>query len=332
MSHTLCEYVFSSVFIDRGGEVYSCCHKQPGCYGNIYDSPLSTILSGTALSRKQELSRAGRLDCFAGCNLLSFTLKQEQSGELLSYSSFPIIRKLTLALGWFCNINCVMCPQDHAERNFLDVDVLKRNIDWRQVQEIICEGGEPLAAPTVWELWTYLISLGKKVNFVTNGLIMTAEKAARIAAHSDYIYISFNAATAETYARVARGGSWSKLLTNLGLIHEAKRAAHSQLRIIGHFTIVEENIHELPAFLDLAVTLGLDIVNFGYNRIEHMGACIDQLLQQNEALRDRLSQQVNEAALRASRSVIVDCSRLQYLGLLSHRDPRWLKIVTPSGM
>jgi len=272
------------------------------------------------------------LDCFATCNLLSFTLKHERASKLLSDSSFPTIRKLTLALGWFCNINCVMCPQDHSERNFLAVDVLKRNIDWSQVQEIICEGGEPLAAPTVRELWDHLISLGKKVNFVTNGLIMTAEKAERIAVHSDYIYISFNAATAETYARVTRGGSWSKLLSNLGLIQEARRVAHSQLRIIGHFTIVEENLHELPDFLDLATTLGLDIVNFGYNRIEHMGTCIDQLLQGNEALRNRLSQQVREAALRASRSVIVDGSRLQYLGLLSHHDPRWLTVVSPSGM
>ena len=27
--HALCEYVLTSVFIDRDGEVCACCHKQP---------------------------------------------------------------------------------------------------------------------------------------------------------------------------------------------------------------------------------------------------------------------------------------------------------------
>jgi MoaA/NifB/PqqE/SkfB family radical SAM enzyme len=332
MNHTLCEYVFHAVFIDRDGEVFACCHKQPASYGNIYRSPLAEILRGHAAQRAREQTINGSLACFSECNLLNFHVKREPPDDLQSGAHSQAIRKLTLALGWFCNINCLMCPQDHAERNFLDVGVLKRHIDWSQVGEIICEGGEPLAAPTVRELWDYLIGIGKKVNFVTNGLVMTPERAARAASHSDYIYISFNAATSATYSRVTQGASWTKLLGNLAMIQEARRAAGSPLRIIGHFTIIEENLDEIPDFLDLAMALGLDIVNFGYNRIVQMGACIDRLLDQNRPLRDRLSRRLHEAVLRTRDSIAIDASRLEYLQLLNAADLQLAKVVWPSGM
>ncbi len=196
----------TSVFIDRDGEVYACCHKEPVSYGNIYQAPLAAILAGEQVRLQQDRSRTGTLRCFDRCNLLTFNSKRLPPSGLSPSPVFPRINKLTLSLGWFCNIDCVMCPQDHAERNFLSVETLVRNIDWPSVGEIICEGGEPLAAPTARRLWDYLASIGKKVNFVTNGLVVSPRTAAQIATHSDYIYISFNAATAETYARVSRGG------------------------------------------------------------------------------------------------------------------------------
>lgn len=332
MSHTLCEYALHAAFIDRDGEVYACCHKQPVSYGNIYRAPLADILRGGPAAQAREQSRAGKLHCFDRCNLLNFNVKRETPEWPANVAGLSAVRKLTLALGWFCNIACRMCPQNHAERNFLSVDVLKRHIDWSQVGEIICEGGEPLAAPTVRELWDFLIGIGKKVNFVTNGLIMTPEKAARVAAHSDYIYMSFNAAAADTYSRVTQGASWGKLLKNLATIQEARSAAHSPLRIIGHFTIIEDNIHELPDFLDLAASLGVDIVNFGYNRIEQMGACIERLLQQNEPLRESLSRRLHEAILRTRDSMVIDASRLEYLGLVNSAHLNLIRVVRPSGM
>jgi MoaA/NifB/PqqE/SkfB family radical SAM enzyme len=332
VNHTLCEYVFHGVFIDREGSVYACCHKQPAPYGNIYQSPLADILRGRAPERAREQAANGSLHCFTGCNLLNFHVKREPPDNLHIGAGLQEIRKLTLALGWFCNIKCRMCPQDHGERNFLNVEVLKRHVNWSQVGEIICEGGEPFAAPTVGELWDYLISIGKKVNFITNGLIMTPENAARAASHSDYIYISFNAATSATYSRVTQGASWAKLLRNVAMIQDARRAAGTPLRIIGHFTIIEENLEEVPDFLDLAVVLGLDIVNFGYNRIAQMGSCIDQLLEQNGALRDRLSRRLHEAVLRTRDSITIDASRLEYLRLLNSTDLQLAKVVRPSGM
>jgi len=229
-------------------------------------------------------------------------------------------------------VDCVMCPQDHAERIALPIDVLRTQIDWQDVDEIICEGGEPLAAPTVQALWTHLIGLGKQVNFVTNGLAITSRSAERIARHSAYVYLSFNAATASTYQRVVRGGSWDKLLRSVARLKEARAAAAAPLRIIGHFTIVEQNLREVAAFIELAADLGLDIVNFGYNRISHMGACIDDVLRNDAGLRTTLARQIREVEARVGDRVIVDPSRLQYLGLVRPGDPLWGRVVFPSGM
>jgi MoaA/NifB/PqqE/SkfB family radical SAM enzyme len=332
LRHTLCRYVLSSVFIDRDGEVYACCHKQPVSYGNIYRGRLTDILESGAPQLQQDRARAGTLDCFAGCNLLTFNDKHLDAAQLPRAASYPRIGKLTLSLGWFCNIDCVMCPQDHAERNFLSVELLARQIDWPDVGEIICEGGEPLAAPNARPLWDHLISIGKKLNFVTNGLVITPRTAARMAEHSDYVYISFNAARAETYARVARGGSWDRLMRGLRLVQAARQAAGSALAIIGHFTIVEENLDELPDFLDFAVAAGLDIVNFGYNRIPQFGACIDLMLDADPALRRSLRDRLRAAARRTERRIRIDPSRLQYLGLLDPADPLRRQAVYPSGM
>lgn len=330
LGHTICDYVLSSIFIDRDGEVFSCCHKQPVSYGNIYQSSLTDILAGDEIRRQQDRSRAGTLDCFAACNLLTFNSKRESGISVPP--TFPTIRKLTLSLGWFCNIDCVMCPQDHTERDFLSVETLQRQIDWPLVDEIICEGGEPLAAPTARRLWDYLIGIGKKVNFVTNGLVISPRTAERVASHSDYIYISFNAACAETYARVSRGGSWSRLLRNVGMIQNARRAAGSDLKIIGHFTIVDENIRELPEFLDFAASLDLDIVNFGYNRIAQFGAPVDRLLDDDPDLRHDLRIRIRDSARRNEHRIQIDPSRLQYLWLIDPSDPLWHNVVHFSGM
>ena len=330
MSHTRCEYVFGAVFIDRDGDVYPCCHKLPVAYGNIYAQTLAEVLASPRVREQQERSRSGRLSCFGGCNLLTYRSKHGPAPP--AAPSYPRIRKLTLSLGWFCNIDCVMCPQDHAERNFLAVETLARQVDWASVDEIICEGGEPLAAPTARRLWEHLASLGKKVNFVTNGLVVTPRTAAQMALHSDYIYISFNAASPETYARVARGGSWSRLLRNVRMIQNARRAANSALVIIGHFTIVAENLAELPDFLDFAAEIGVDIVNFGYNRIPQFGTCIDTLLAADAPLRQGLRDRLRAAARRTERRIRIDPSRLQYLGLLDPGDPLQGAVVYPSGM
>jgi MoaA/NifB/PqqE/SkfB family radical SAM enzyme len=328
----LCNYVFGAVFIDRDGEVYACCHKQPQSYGNVCRSPLTTILATPAVVHHQEQSRAGGLACFTTCNLLNFNEKMEHPPYGHDRSIYPAIAKLTLSLGWFCNVNCVMCPQDHAERRFLPVNVLRDHVDWERVDEVICEGGEPLAAPTAHALWDMLIARGKKVNFVTNGLILTGRTIAKLTRHSDYLYISFNAATRDTYTRVVRGGSWDRLMRGLRLVQEARAADASPLKIIGHFTIVEDNLHEIAAFIDLAAALDLDIVNFGYNRIAHMGACIDELLRNDDWLRRTLADEIRGASSRVNTRVAIDPSRLQYLGLVEPGDPLWDRVVYPSGM
>jgi pyrroloquinoline quinone biosynthesis protein E len=225
-----------------------------------------------------------------------------------------------------------MCPQDHSERRFLSVEVVRDHIEWDGVGEIICEGGEPLAAPTAHALWDALIARGKKVNFITNGLILTTRTAEKVAHHSDYLYLSFNAATSDTYARVVRGGSWEKLLHGLQRVQQARARANSALRIIGHFTIVEQNLHEIPDFIELAASLQVDIVNFGYNRIPHMGMCIDEHLRNHAHSRRRLAERIRAAAARVDGQVVIDPSRLQYLQLVEPGDALWGRMVQPSGM
>ncbi|QEH32404.1 molybdenum cofactor biosynthesis protein A [Aquisphaera giovannonii] len=331
-SHTRCDYVLRSAFIDRDGEVYACCHRAPVGYGNIASAHLLDILRRPAACAARDRSREGSLECFASCNLLDYRVKHGPPPAAVDRDPQPAIRKLTLSLGWFCNVDCVMCPQDHKERVFLDVDVLRRHVPWEIVEEIIFEGGEPLAAPQVHALWDHVASLGKPVNFCTNGLVANPSIADRIARQCDYLYISFNAATAETYERVVRKGRWRLLLRNVEMVLNARERSGSGLKLIGHFTIVEENLREIPRFLELMGSLGFDIANFGYNRMAMMGRPIDAMLDSDPSLRSQLGREIRDAIRRASPSLAVDTSRLCYLGLLDPGEPCCGRIVEPSGM
>lgn len=38
-----CTWVHDSMMVDATGNVYACCHHQPGVVGNIYETPLREI-------------------------------------------------------------------------------------------------------------------------------------------------------------------------------------------------------------------------------------------------------------------------------------------------
>ena len=333
---TLCPYVFDAAYIARDGEVYSCPHQFPHArsYGNIRERSLDAILRDSSeLAALREDSARGRLACFEPCNLLPYDLKHDAARRLqpAENASGLLVQKLKLTVGWYCNASCVMCPQDHRERTQLDIATLTANVPWPRIGEIIVEGGEPLAIKLCHQLWDHLVSIGRAMNLVTNGLLITPAIADRIAAHSRFVYVSINAVTRDTYARVMRVDGWERLLTSLGRLRDAKQRHGDRLKIIGHFTATAENLHELPAFIALADREGLDIVNWGYNRLETVGLDIERMLADDDRTRLHLRGRVLDALARKRASLYVDPSRLEYLGLL-HRDDGFRRDVdAPSG-
>lgn len=194
--------------------------------------------------------------------------------------------KLEIDITTQCNLRCTMCylsdPRyGKRERQDISIDEFRRTA--REIFPYcglvsLSFGTEPLLHPQLIELleitaqeevpWRYLI---------TNGLLLDARTIAafvRIPLHG--FSVSIDAATAETYERIRRGGRWETLMSNLRALREAKLQAGSEYpRLTFNFVMMRSNLEELPALIRLAHEFGAEGVSathltpFDGLRIEH---------------------------------------------------------------
>jgi mycofactocin radical SAM maturase len=126
---------------------------------------------------------------------------------------------LTWELTYACNLACRHCLSSSGRRDprELSTDEAKAVIDElerMQVFYVNIGGGEPTIRPDFWELLEYATEHHVGVKFSTNGVRITPEVAARLAA-SDYvdIQISLDGATADVNDDVRGEGSYATAVT-----------------------------------------------------------------------------------------------------------------------
>ena len=128
---------------------------------------------------------------------------------------------LTWELTYACNLACVHCLSSSGKRD-------PRELSTQQCKDIIDElermqvfyvnigGGEPTVRADFWELVDYATEHHVGVKFSTNGLRITPEVAAQLAA-SDYVdvQISLDGATAEVNDPIRGPGSFDMAIRAL---------------------------------------------------------------------------------------------------------------------
>ena len=164
---------------------------------------------------------------------------------------------LTWELTYACNLACVHCLSSSGKRD-------ARELSTRQCKDIIDElermqvfyvnigGGEPTVRPDFWELVDYATEHQVGVKFSTNGVRITPEVAARLAA-SDYvdIQISLDGATPEINDAVRGPGSFAMAVRALENLAEAGfRDAKVSVVVTRH------NVGQLDDFAALADRYG----------------------------------------------------------------------------
>ena len=142
---------------------------------------------------------------------------------------------LTWELTYACNLACVHCLSSSGRRD-------PRELTTQQCKDIIDElermqvfyvnigGGEPTVRSDFWELVDYATAHHVGVKFSTNGVRITPEVAARLAA-SDYVdvQISLDGATAEVNDAVRGAGSFAMAIRALeNLAEPASRTPRSR--------------------------------------------------------------------------------------------------------
>ena len=103
-----------------------------------------------------------------------------------------------------------------------------------------------------------------KINLQTNGVLFTEKEWGKLAGIHDNVnavIISFDAATAATYAITRRGGHWEQLQKNMEFISELRRQGRINLLRLD-FVVQKANYREMPGFIEIGKRFGVDQVYF----------------------------------------------------------------------
>ena len=160
---------------------------------------------------------------------------------------------LTWELTYACNLACVHCLSSSGKRDPRELSTAQcmaiiDELERMQVFYVNIGGGEPTVRPDFWELVDYATAHHVGVKFSTNGVRITPEVAARLAA-SDYVdvQISLDGATADVNDAVRGQGSFAMAVRAL---ENLAAAGFSDAKI--SVVVTRHNVGQLDDFKALA--------------------------------------------------------------------------------
>ena len=167
-----------------------------------------------------------------------------------------------------CNVKppCVYCEWDKSkemEGENVDAPFTRETLeDWgdlfsRTRNLVNCSIGEPFMMKNVDELFDIYGDTGKTLEMATNGQILTDRNIEKLLERDIELYISLDAATPETYAKL-RNDTFEKILDNLRRLIAAKGGRDGLPRVHLVFMPMRCNVHELETFVKLCDELQVD--------------------------------------------------------------------------
>lgn len=176
--------------------------------------------------------------------------------------------KLGIDIAGSCNVKppCVYCDWDTSkEREGDNVDLPFNLFTLREygpffdnaVELVNCSIGEPFMVKTIDALLDAFGSRGKLLELTTNGQILTDVNIKKLLGRHVNLYISLDAATRQTYARL-RNDTLPRILDNIRRLVEAKGGPGNPPHVYLVFMPMRANVHEVDDFVRLCARLRVD--------------------------------------------------------------------------
>ena len=158
-----------------------------------------------------------------------------------------------------CNLKCLHCYSTSAdidfkgELNTAEALIVLEQLRAARVPALILSGGEPLLRPDLYEIAERAKELGFHLSLSSNGTLLTAEHARRLArTNFDYVGISLDGLQA-THDRFRRhADAFADALAGI------RRARDAGLRAGVRMTLTEHNAGELADVVALTEAEGID--------------------------------------------------------------------------
>jgi len=180
----------------------------------------------------------------------------------------------TLITNYRCNYDCVMCDLKLRDRELRSRGLTE--FDTTRMKGILDEfaalgisgvgftGGEPLIRKDIFELLAYTKRLGMISHLNTNGSLVNDQVAERIIeAKVDSVNVSLDGASAQTHDTIRGVEGAFELATAAVRRLAALRGKKGALPRLKTVTVLQEsNVDEVKDIITLAVSLGVDCVEF----------------------------------------------------------------------
>jgi MoaA/NifB/PqqE/SkfB family radical SAM enzyme len=172
-------------------------------------------------------------------------------------------RPSTLGIDLFgkCNIKpaCVYCPWDRMKA--LEGANTNATIDdgtlesygsfFRCAESLVnCSFGEPLLHPRLEQVLQLVAHRHQTIELSTNGQAFSARTVRALAGAPVFLYVSLDAASAATYARL-RNDHWHEIIAGLLALRDARHRAGGWPRLNMVFIPMRANVDDLPAYFRL---------------------------------------------------------------------------------
>lgn len=173
-----------------------------------------------------------------------------------------------------CNLKCKMCisPLLKTENKTLSLDGFRHLLgQFPMVRKISLVGrGEPLTNPQIFDIINYAKKRGILIGFATNATLMTQDAAKKIILSDvDWVNISLDGATKETYEQIRIGANFDVVINNIKNFI-ALLAKRNKPEVSIWFLAMKSNIEELPGLISLAA--GIGVKNICVQTIHYWGS------------------------------------------------------------
>jgi MoaA/NifB/PqqE/SkfB family radical SAM enzyme len=175
---------------------------------------------------------------------------------------------LGIDLTGVCNIKppCVYCAWDLSKEREggnvelpFNLETLSEYGDFFEgASELVnCSIGEPFMMKDIDALLDAFGQRGKMLEVTTNGQILTDTNIRKLLGRNAHLYISLDASTSETYARL-RNARFEQVVQNVRRLVEAKGGPGNLPLVYLVFMPMKANVHETEDFVALCADLRVD--------------------------------------------------------------------------
>ncbi|OGL43404.1 MAG: hypothetical protein A2042_07440 [Candidatus Schekmanbacteria bacterium GWA2_38_11] len=187
----------------------------------------------------------------------------EKKKRKIELKSLPYV--LNLEPNNTCNLKCPLCwvPNPIKPKGYMSFENFKKVID--EIGDYLYllnlyNLGEPLLHKDIYRMIEYANKKKIFTSISSNFLIFNEEDADKmIASGLDYLRISLDGTSQETYQQYRVGGNYNKVIENIELLVSKKKKIKSKIPFIDwQFLIFKHNEHEISNVKPLAEKLGVD--------------------------------------------------------------------------